>query len=69
MAVVRTLIVRKGSSWNEVDKLMSHNEERQKTAIEWNAFQTTVVEPIVEALGAELPRIHGIKVIMWGRKL
>jgi len=54
LAVVRTLIVRKGSSWNEVDKLMSHNEERQKTAIEWNAFQTTVVEPIVEALGDEL---------------
>ena len=31
---------------------MSHKDERKKTTTEWNAFQTTVVDPIVEALGA-----------------
>jgi len=55
LAVVRTLIVRNhgGSSWNDIDKLMSHKDERKKTTTEWNAFQTTVVDPIVEALGVE----------------
>ena len=31
---------------------MSHKDERKKTTTEWNAFQTTVVDPIVDALGA-----------------